>query len=154
EAADTLTGDARGDVSDALEGPDARHGPGATDSPGSADGDPGETHLPSSVKEKKAMTGIDLGGDDLKNVSFWIRFTKTHFVATLQDMQNETIDYATDEASYGGLKIGGFFQALANREVLWPEVWNLTPPGRDYEELKEEDEETGVTYLTGIPLRD
>lgn len=75
-----------------------------------------ETH--SREKEKPAMTDQDLGGDDAKNVSYWITFIKPDLVATLQEMETETIDYPTDAGSYGGLKIGEFLQRLAQRPAI------------------------------------
>jgi hypothetical protein len=89
---------------------------------------PGRHKVPEilpSEKEIITMTDQDLGGDDAKNISFWITFVKPDFVATLQAMQTETIDYATDAGSYGGLKIGEFMTALAARPlgIPYPTEW-------------------------------
>jgi hypothetical protein len=103
-----------------------------------------------SEQEGKQM-GIDLGGDDAKNVSYWITFVKPDFVATLQDERDETIDYATDEGSFGGLKMGDFFQQLTTGEILLPSAWN---PSKLPEDYTIGTNKSGKKVLHRIPDRD
>lgn len=70
--------------------------------------------------EERYMPDLDLGGDDLKYVSYSILFTKRDYEATLQAERQEIVDYATDGANYGALKIGEFF-ALPG--IPRPPVW-------------------------------
>jgi hypothetical protein len=98
------------------------------------------------------MPGTDLGEDDVKNVSCWITFVKPDLATTLQEMREETIDYATDETNFGGLKLAQFFQDLAAGRVLWPKAWRPISPGQVY--LKVVSEQDGLTYLQGLPDTD
>jgi hypothetical protein len=101
------------------------------------------------------MMAIDLGGDDVKNVSYWITFIKPDFVATLQSVRDETIDYATTEGSFGGLKLGSFFLDLQSKppRVRWPMEWT-TPPSKEYVKLVQFEEGQQVEFLTDIPDKD
>jgi hypothetical protein len=152
EATDALSAEPLDDVSAALGAPQAGPEAAAADSPGAARMGPGGTAFGAAEKEKKTMPSIDLGGDDLKNISYWITFDKPDFVVDLQPEMKETIDFASDEGSFGGLKIGAFFQDLAAGRVPWPALWDVTKPGRDYH--KKIDTKTGKAYLKDIPLRD
>jgi hypothetical protein len=69
------------------------------------------------------MTDQDLSGDDAKSVSYWITFVKPDLVATLQGMETETIDYATDAGSYGGLKLGEYLERLTGHRAPLPAEW-------------------------------
>src|SRR5690349_21314486 len=60
-------------------------------------------------QEERHMYDQDLGGHDLKYVRYSIVFTKRDYEATLQPERLELVDYATDGASYGGLKLVEFF---------------------------------------------
>jgi hypothetical protein len=150
EAADALTADVPGDVSAAL----GAHR--ALPEPAAASAGPGDFSPLPVEKEKRAMPTIDLGGDDVKNVSYWITFVKTDFVATLQDIQSETIDWPTDAESFGGLKLGKFLKDLAEGRVAWPAKWDVTKPGRDYEKLPPDPDRVpgGKSRLKEIPERD
>ena len=100
------------------------------------------------------MASVDLGGDDVKNVTYWISFVKPDFVATLTSPNDETIDYATDEGSFGGLKIGQFFQDLAAKQVLWPmKAWGTKTPSSEYDAYKAWNIQ-GKPVLTNIPDKD
>jgi hypothetical protein len=50
----------------------------------------------------------DLCGTDLKYVEYSILFTKRDLETTLQREDNEVVDYSTNGASFGGLKVGKF----------------------------------------------
>src|SRR5262249_53570175 len=100
----------------------------------------------------RAMPGTDLGGTDVKSVSYWITFAKPGFATTLQESREETIDYATDETSFSGLKLAEFFQDLAHGRVPWPKAWRSIAPDQDY--LPVRSEQDGLTYLQSLPDRD
>jgi hypothetical protein len=83
-------------------------------------------------KEKRPMADQDLGGDDLKYVSYSIIFTKRDYEATLKGQTQELVDYPTDGGSYGGLKIANFFTAVSLGQVPPPPEWgNRYPPPSD-----------------------
>jgi hypothetical protein len=82
-------------------------------------------------QEERHMPDLDLGGDDLKYVSYSIVFTKRDYEATLQKETQEIVDYATDGGSYGGLKVAEFFAQPATPGIERPPVWitNNYPKG-------------------------
>jgi hypothetical protein len=125
ETADSLTADVFADD----EG--AQDWFGLTNGGGDAGFPPGQAdvgrEVQSDSRRETRMADIDLGGDDVKNVSYWISFVKPDFVATLQTMKDETIDYATNEGSFGGLKIGEFFENLAQGNIPMPKEWTKLP---------------------------
>ena len=86
-----------------------------------------------SNSEEVQMPDQDLSGDDLKYVSYSIIFTKRDYEATLQQQENEVVNYSTDGGSFGALKIGEFMgQVLAGtvaRPPEWTEPDNNYPPG-------------------------
>jgi hypothetical protein len=127
EAMDDLTMGTPQDVTKVWDVADRTAEEGATDNSGAASGNPGTPQVQPLNKEKRTMASVDLGGDDVKNVSYWITFVKPDFVTTLQKEQSETIDYATDEGSFGGLKIARFFQDLATKGIKWPTEWTMRP---------------------------
>jgi hypothetical protein len=98
------------------------------------------------TKEESTMGECDLGGDDLKYVSYSILFTKRDFETTLQQEKQEVIDYPTDEGSFGALKIADFMATLKTDGILFPEEWKgktlddgytVDPPGsKDPKRLK------------------
>lgn len=94
------------------------------------------------------MSDQDLGGGEAKNVSYWITFVKPDLVATLQDAETETIDYATDAGSYGGLKIGQYLEGLAAHRAPLPPEWKDICLPLGYETDKER------SLLLGIPETD
>jgi hypothetical protein len=79
-------------------------------------------------KEGRSMPDSDLGGDDLKYVSYSIVFTKRDYETTLQHEQQELVDYATDGGSYGGLKIAEFFERVGRGDPRTPrpERWEAS----------------------------
>ena len=80
-------------------------------------------------KEDRSMPDSDLGGDDLKYVSYSIVFTKRDYETTLLSEQQELVDYATDGGSYGGLKIAEFFERVGRGDPLIPRPtkWSEEP---------------------------
>lgn len=153
EVVDDLTNKSAASVASALSGP-------AADATGCADWHPGPQPWGSGAndfspfgKEKRAMASIDLGGDDVKNVTYWISFVKPDFVATLTSPHDETIDYATDEGSYGGLIIGKFFEDLKKEDILWPKMWGDKVPSPEYKRAKRWNDR-GQQVLTDIPEKD
>jgi hypothetical protein len=72
-------------------------------------------------KEGEAMIDQDLGGDDLKYVSYSILFTKRDYEATLDQQQEFLINYATDGASFASLKMMEFSKKeYFERPQEWP----------------------------------
>jgi hypothetical protein len=124
--------DPRAAVTAALANPDPGASEELNDGP-EATGGPRWTGDILPRQESRPMA-VDLGGDDVKNVSYWITFVKPDFVATLQTMKEETIDYPTDEASFGGLKLARFFEDFAHNGIPWPDAWTRRP-GNDYPDV-------------------
>jgi hypothetical protein len=79
--------------------------------------------LQTPQKEDRSMPDIDLGGDDLKYVSYSIVFTKRDYETNLQPEKQELVDYATDGGSYGGLKIAEFFEQVTQGKIPRPTSW-------------------------------
>jgi hypothetical protein len=94
------------------------------------------------------MADQDLSGDGAKNVSYWITFVKPGLVATLQDVETETIDYATDAGNYGGLRVGEYLARLADHRAPLPTAWKDLSLPHGYETDK------GRSLLLGIPEGD
>ncbi len=95
-------------------------------------------------QEVSSMADQDLGGDDLKYVSYSIVFTKRDLEAPLQKERQEVLNYATDGGSFAALKMGDFQVKLQQGEVKRPAVWvdNSYP------------ESAAGEYITGIPDED
>jgi hypothetical protein len=107
---------------------------GKSDVPGTV---PSDTHGGSAQttsqtvqQEERHMPDQDLGGDDIKYVRYSILFTKHDFEATLQPERQELVDYATDGASYGGLKLAEFSARTFPHPVEWTGV-DPYPPGAE-----------------------
>jgi hypothetical protein len=62
----------------------------------------------------------DLSGDQVKLVTYSILFTKRDLEATLQSEREQLVNYETDGASFGALKLSEF--TAKNRFPL-PQVW-------------------------------
>jgi hypothetical protein len=75
----------------------------------------------------------DLGGDDIKLVSYTILFTKRDFEVVLQT-ERQVIDYATDGGSFAGLKVAKFMEHLRRNGIPWPSAWKERPSG-EYQEV-------------------
>jgi hypothetical protein len=95
-------------------------------------------------QEVRGMADQDLGGDDLKYVSYSIVFTKRDLEAPLQKERQEVINYATDGGSFAALKMGDFQVKLERGEISRPAVWadNKYP------------QDDGSEFITGIPSED
>lgn len=65
----------------------------------------------------------DLGGDELKYVSYSILFTKRDHEVVLQEQREQLVNYATDGGSFAALRIAEFFGRMAAKEVLRPPLW-------------------------------
>jgi hypothetical protein len=64
----------------------------------------------------------DLSGEDLKVVQYRIIFTKRDYEATLSEHE-ETVNYPTNGASYGGLKVAQFMGDLREHGRKLPQSW-------------------------------
>ena len=72
----------------------------------------------------QSMRDQDLSGTDLKFVEWSIVFTKRDFEATLQPLQTDVIDYATNGASFGALKVGEFLTGpFTAPGITRPTIW-------------------------------
>ena len=78
----------------------------------------------SPTKEVIRMDDQDLGGDDLKYVSYAILFTKPDYETTLEKQKEELVNYSTNGGSFGGLKIAKFFKRLMQKGVPRPTEWD------------------------------
>lgn len=75
----------------------------------------------------------DLGGDDIKLVTYTILFTKQDFEVDLLTAE-EVIDYATDGGTFAGQKIAQFMEELQRNGIPWPSAWKERPSG-EYPEV-------------------
>jgi len=69
------------------------------------------------------MDDQDLGGDDLKYVSYAILFTKRNLETTFEKENQDIVNYSTDGASYGAIKVAKFMQRVAAGEIPRPVTW-------------------------------
>jgi hypothetical protein len=101
-----------------------------------------ETTHQASHKEERSMADADprqdLGGDDLKYVTYSIWFTRRDYEAPLQPETEDVVDYPTDGGSYGALKIGDFMTRVAAGTVDRPPRWvdGNYPPGVPKDQLR------------------
>jgi hypothetical protein len=104
---------------------------GTSDVPSDTQGGNAPNTSQTMPQEERHMSDLDLGGDDLKYVSYSIVFTKRDYEATLQGETQDIVDYATDGGSYGALKIGEFFGQPPTPGIVRPQVWrdNNYPKG-------------------------
>jgi hypothetical protein len=123
------------------------------------DAAPDVTENQQSVKkETNAMDDQDLSTDDLKYVSYAILFTKPDYEATLDEQQEELVNYPTTGASYGGLKIAKFFQALQEKgrkrpsEWSWDETYPSGTKEETYKSIPTQDEKY-VTFVYHVKRR-
>jgi hypothetical protein len=109
-------------------------------------------------KETNTMDDQDLSTDDLKYVSYAILFTKPDYEATLDEQQEELVNYPTTGASYGGLKIAKFFQALRDKsrkrppEWSWDETYPSGTKEETYKSIPTQDEKY-VTFVYHVKRR-
>lgn len=73
------------------------------------------------------MADQDLGGDDLKYVTYSILFTKRDYEATLEQQREFLVNYATDGASFASRMMMQFAGVSFNRPVEWAGD-NFYPP--------------------------
>jgi hypothetical protein len=73
-------------------------------------------------KEIKEMADQDLSGDELKVVRYRIIFKKRDLEVTLASGE-ELVNYDTDGASFGALKIAEFVTKVGAGEVTKPDLW-------------------------------
>src|SRR5262249_5360225 len=78
---------------------------------------------------------------------------KPDFVANLQGMLTETIDYSTDAGSYGGLKIGDFMTTLAAPPPLPVNLGIPYPPEGAGETLPLRDTTLPLPGPRHVPIR-
>src|SRR5205823_1070612 len=76
-----------------------------------------------TLKEESKMSDQDLSGPDLKYVSYSILFTKPDLEATLEHQEEDIINYSTDGASLGALKIAEFFGKVRDKKYPRPKLW-------------------------------
>ena len=119
-------------------------GVASTESPGggSADKQQGDTNMPnwsrsdrrdydggnsrsadSAGCDTQSMGAQDLGGTELKYVEWSILFTKRDLEATLKPLQTDLIDYETNGASFGALKMGQFLSKDFTAGIVRPDIW-------------------------------
>lgn len=108
-------------------------------------------------KEERKMADQDLGGDDLKYVSYSILFTKPDLEATLEKQKEQLVSYPTDGGSYGGLKIAHFMGKVGQHEVERPQAWkeNNYPHGATDDKhwkIPDEDEQY-ITFIYSVDRR-
>ena len=98
-------------------------------------------------REAWPMNGGDLGGNDLKYVTWAILFTKRDLEAELDRNEGELINYATDPASFGALKIANLLGRMLSGTYKRPEVWEK--PENDYPPKNDQ----GQRVIPGDDLR-
>lgn len=121
--------------------------------------DGAETTHQTPQKEESRMADLDLGGNDLKYVSYSILFKKYDFEATLLPETQELVDYPTDGASYGALKLVDFFAQVSQGKVPRPNQWkdpdNPYPPGAEGDYFNEipQDDRKYVMFIYEVDRR-
>jgi hypothetical protein len=109
------------------------------------DGDPSATGATDNQEMTTMMDDQDLSGDDLKVVRYRILFTKPNLEVTLQRDKEELINYSTNGASFGGLKIAEFLSNHKEKKIKIPrpERWRHDFYPEDYKpapgDLKQTD---------------
>ena len=101
----------------------------------------------------------DLSGNDLKYVSYSILFTKRDYEAVLEQQVDDLVNYSTNGASYGALKVSDFFGRLHKGEIKRPPLWRELnyPPGEKKDDpilryIPEEDKKY-VTFVYQVDDR-
>lgn len=80
-----------------------------------------------SKKENLTMIDQDLGGDDLKYVTYSILFTKRDYEATLEQQREFLVNYSTDGASFASRMMMQFGSRPFDRPFEWTGD-NVYPP--------------------------
>ena len=97
--------------------------------PGPAQQSQGYASSAVTVQKEDTMSDQDLGGDDLKYVSYSVLFTKRDYEATLKEQNEFLVNYPTDGASFGSLQMIQFASAPFPRPPAWMSIDSLYPPG-------------------------
>ena len=100
----------------------------------------------------------DLSGDDLKDVSYSIIFTKPDLEATLQKDTPDLVTYSTTGASYAGIKLVEFFKGLEKDPIQRPEIWisNRYPtdtPGKEWHGYLPDEDKRYVEFVYWVDRR-
>ncbi len=77
----------------------------------------------SKMGEQNFGRDQDLSGDDLKDVSYSIIFTKPDLEGTLQKDTPDLVTYSTTGPSYAGIKLVDFFVGLSAHPIDRPDSW-------------------------------
>src|SRR6202165_200135 len=105
------------------------------------------------------MSDQDLGGDDLKYVSYSVLFTKRDYEATLEEQKEFLVNYATDGASFASLKMIRFAANPFRRPYEWMSSDSLYPPGvpKDRKEITVNDippdDQKYLTFIYNVERR-
>jgi hypothetical protein len=130
-------------------------GPGGQ--PPRQDGRKLETAGNKVAREVTAVSDQDLGGDDLKYVTYSILFTKRDLEVTLEREQQDVVNYSTDGGSYGALKIAHFMAKVGAGKVKRPKVWqdNHYPRGAQGDTFHEfpGDDDKYITFVYSVDRR-
>jgi hypothetical protein len=104
----------------------------------------------------------DLCGPDLKYVEYSILFTKRDLETTLQSEDNEVIDYSTNGASFGGVRVARFMVdwGASPNGIPMPPIWqdrNYPPqvsiPGRVLLNELPETDQRFITFVYRVKNR-
>jgi hypothetical protein len=108
-------------------------------------------------KEESKMSDQDLGGTGLKYVSYSILFTKPDLEASLEQQQEDLVNYSTNGESYGALRINAFFQRNAAGTIRRPQTWidNNYPPNAvdDFNWTIPDQDRRYVTFIYQVDRR-
>ncbi|HUG70826.1 MAG TPA: hypothetical protein VMM76_23965 [Pirellulaceae bacterium] len=99
---------------------------------------PSDDHETLNIQERKKEPKMyddqykDLGGNDIKYVSYSILFKKRDYEATLKPETEEVVDYSTDGASYGAVKISEYTDEFGkDAHIPIPAAWKGNEPRDD-----------------------
>jgi len=112
---------------------------------------------PTREEENVMWDDQDLSGDDLKYVSYSILFTKRDLEATLEEQQQDLVNYSTNGGSYGGLKLAKFIGKVINAQAKRPKIWaeNNYPANAadDYHWQIPDEDEKYITFIYSVSSR-
>jgi hypothetical protein len=121
--------------------------------------DTGNTSSAAIFHKEDEMSDQDLGGDDLKYVSYSVLFTKRDYEATLEEQKEFLVNYATDGASFASLKMIQFADNPFRRPPQWMSTDSLYPPGinQNQTEIKVKDippdDQKYLTFIYNVERR-